>query len=119
MPFSDWVVLLACAAVQLGLPVAKVVQIVRAGREARSLDMPMVSDGGNGKGDGDVPMLIDTLADTTQESLLEEGSDDRCAPSCMGRLCPCTCYSCRSVRLAKFVLSCIREGAKSCVTNLL
>lgn len=69
--------LLAFAAEQLGLPVAKVVQVVRACREVRSLDIPLASEGQNAKGDAEHEALVDTLEDHSQEYQHDESSEDR------------------------------------------
>jgi hypothetical protein len=57
------------------MPVAKVMQVVRASREAKSLDTPVDQSGGPDAADS--PALVDTLAADLGDAA--EDSSQRCA----------------------------------------
>lgn len=57
------------------MPVAKVMQVVRASREAKSLDTPVDQSGGPDAADS--PALVDTLAAELGDAA--EDSSQRCA----------------------------------------
>jgi DNA-directed RNA polymerase sigma subunit (sigma70/sigma32) len=64
------------AARALDMPVAKVMQVVRASREAKSLDTPVDQSGSADAADS--PALVDTLAADLGDAA--EDSSQRCGP---------------------------------------
>ena len=80
------------------MPVAKVIQVVRASREAKSLDMPVDQSGSPDAADS--PALVDTLAsdlgDTAEDSSQRCVFPHRCRDAKMASL-SAVCTSCAAM----------------------
>lgn len=61
---------------QLGVPTAKVLQVVRASWDPKSLDQPLITNGGNGKDSESTP-LIDSILTSNPEPSSEDNSETR------------------------------------------